>query len=311
MSARDTSSGHHHLHFMPPAPRGSPRRLAIALALIVAFMVVEIVAGILAHSLALVSDAGHMLTDAAALTVSLVAIRMMSRPAQGALTYGLRRVETLAAQINGATLLVVGVAILYAAIRRLISPPEVSAWPMIVVGIAGIAVNGAATFSLSGAGRESLNVEGSFQHVMLDLFAFIGTVVAGIVILLTGFVRADPLVSLAIAALMLRSSVMLLGAAGRVVLEAAPEGLDPPEIGRALAAVPEVVEVHDLHVWQVASGFPALSAHVLVKPDADCHAARRALELVLRERFAVTHSTLQVDHAGGEELIELRPPRLA
>jgi cobalt-zinc-cadmium efflux system protein len=274
-------------------------------------MAVEVVAGILANSLALVSDAGHMLTDAAALAVSLIALRMAARPAQGSLTYGLRRVETLAAQINGATLLVVAVAILYAAIRRLVSPTHVSAWPMIVIGLVGIAVNSGATLSLAGAGRESLSVEGSFQHVLLDLFAFIGTVVAGVVILLTGFVRADPIISIAIAALMLRSAVRLLGAAGRVILEAAPAGLDPPEIGRALAAAPDVVEVHDLHVWEVASGFPALSAHVLVKSEADCHAVRRALEVVLRDRFGLAHSTLQVDHASGDELIELKPPRSA
>ena len=311
MSTAQHPRDHHHWHLTPPAPTGSPLRLWLALGLIVAFMAVEVVAGVLANSLALVSDAGHMLTDAAALGVSIVALRMAARPAQGSLTYGLRRVETLAAQINGAALLVVGVAVLYAGVRRLISPPHVSPWPMVIVGLAGIAINGAATLALAGAGRESLSVEGSFQHILTDLFAFIGTVVAGVVILLTGFDRADPIVSLLVAALMLRAAVALLGAAGRVILEAAPAGLDPPEIGRALAAVPNVVEVHDLHVWEVASGFPALSAHVLVKPNADCHAARRALEELLRERFGLTHSTLQVDHAGEDELIELQPPRSA
>jgi cobalt-zinc-cadmium efflux system protein len=271
-------------------------------------MALEVVVGILAHSLALISDAGHMLTDAAALGVSLVALRMAVRPAQGALTYGLRRVETLAAQINGATLLVVAVAVSYAAIRRLIAPAHVSGWAMVAVGLAGIAINGTATFSLAGAGRGSLNVEASFQHVLTDLLAFIGTVLAGLVIVLTGFDRADPIASLLVAALMLGSAVRLLGAAGRVLLEAAPPGLDPPEIGRALAAVPDVVEVHDLHVWQVSSGFPALSAHVLVKPRADCHATRLALEDLLRDQFGVTHSTLQVEHARGEQLIELEPP---
>jgi cobalt-zinc-cadmium efflux system protein len=270
-------------------------------------MAVEVAVGILANSLTLISDAGHMLTDAAALGVSLVAVRMVARPAQGALTYGLRRVETLAAQINGA-LLVVAVGVVYAAIRRLISPPHVSGWPMVVVGVAGIAINGGATLALAGAGRESLNVEGSYQHILTDLFAFIGTVVAGLIIVLTGFDRADPIASLAVAVLMLRSAARLLGAAGRVLLEAAPPGLDPPEIGRALAAMQDVVEVHDLHIWQVSSGFPALSAHVLVEPRADCHAARRAMEVLLRERFGLTHSTLQVDHSSGEQLIELEPP---
>ena len=310
-AASEPGHHHHHAHLMPAPANGSPRRVATALGLIVAFMMLEVVAGVLANSLALISDAGHMLTDAAALAVSLVALRMVARPAAGSLTYGLRRVETLAAQINGATLLVVAVAVLYAAIRRLITPEHVSPWPMILVGLAGIAVNGAATFALAGAGRESLNIEGSYQHVLLDLLAFIGTVLAGIVILVSGFDRADPIVSILVAVLMLRSAAMLLGATGRIILEAAPAGLDPPEIGRALAAVPEVVEVHDLHVWEVSSGFPALSAHVLVKQNADCHAVRRSLEALLRERFGLTHSTLQVDHAGGEELIELKPPRSA
>jgi cobalt-zinc-cadmium efflux system protein len=179
---------------------------------------------------------------------------------------------------------------------------------MVAVGLAGIAINGSATLSLAGAGRESLNVEASFQHILTDLFAFIGTVVAGLVIVLSGLDRADAIASLLVAALMLRAATRLLGAAGRVLLEAAPPGLDPPEIGRALAAMPDVVEVHDLHIWQVSSGFPALSAHVLVKPRADCHATRRALEGLLRERFGLAHSTLQVDHATGEQLIELEPP---
>jgi cobalt-zinc-cadmium efflux system protein len=271
-------------------------------------MVAEVVAGLLANSLALISDAGHMLTDVAALALALIALRMVKRPAAGSLTFGLRRVEILAAQINGATLLLLAGAIIYSAVSRLISPPEVAGAAMVILGLAGIAVNGMATVAIAGAGRESLNVEGSYQHVLMDLLAFIGTVIAGVVILLTGFDQADAIASLLVAALMLRSAVILLRASGRVLLEAAPPGLEPPEIGRALAATPDVVEVHDLHVWQVSSGFPVLSAHVLVKPDADCHATRRKLELLLREHFGVTHSTLQVDHASEQGLIELRPP---
>jgi cobalt-zinc-cadmium efflux system protein len=297
-------SGHSH-----GAP-ASPRRLALALALIVAFMAVEVTAGALAHSLALISDAAHMLTDAAALGLSIVALRLAARPARGAMTYGFQRVEVLAAQANGITLLVLAGVIVYSAVGRLISPPAVSAWAMVAVALAGIAVNGAATFALAGAGREGhMSVEGSFQHVLTDLFAFLGTALAGAVILLSGFERADPIASLLVAALMLRSAVGLLRDSGRVFLEAAPPGLDPQEIGRALVGQPDVVEVHDLHVWELSAGFPALSAHVQVKREADCHAARRGLEALLRERFHLEHTTLQVDHEGGGGLIELQLPR--
>jgi cobalt-zinc-cadmium efflux system protein len=283
--------------------------VALALGLIVAFMAVEVAAGVLAHSLALISDAAHMLTDAAALGLTLVALRLASRPARGAMTYGFQRVEVLAAQANGITLLVLAGAIVYSAVARLLSPQSVSAWAMIAVALAGIAVNGGATAALAGAGREAhMSVEGSFQHLLTDLFAFVGTALAGAVILLTGFDRADPIASLVVAALMLRSAVWLLRDSGRVFLEAAPRGLDPQEVGHALASGVDVVEVHDLHVWELSAGFPALSAHVLVKREADCHAARRALEALLRERFGLEHTTLQVDHEDGGELLELQLP---
>lgn len=299
------SHAHGPLHASP----ASVRRVVASLALILGFMAVEVVAGVLAHSLALISDAAHMLTDAAALGLSLVALRFAARPARGAMTYGFLRVEALAAQVNGITLLVLAGAIVYSAVARLISPQTVSAWTMVAVALAGIAVNGAATAALSGAGREShMSVEGSFQHILTDLFAFIGTALAGAVILLTAFERADPIASLLVAALMLRSAVGLLRASGRIFLEAAPPGLDPQEIGRALVAQPRVVEVHDLHVWELSAGFPALSAHVLVEREADCHAARRALAELLRERFALEHTTLQVDHEGGGELLEIELP---
>ncbi len=298
-----------HSHGALHAPPASTRRVGAALALILAFMALEITAGILSHSLALLSDAAHMLTDAAALGLSLVALRLAARPARGAMTYGFLRVEALAAQANGLTLLVLAALIVYSAVGRLISPPTVSAWTMVGVALAGIAVNGAATAALAGAGREAhMSVEGSFQHILTDLFAFVGTALAGAVILLTGFERADPLASLLVAALMLRSAVVLLRASGRIFLEAAPPGLDPQEIGHALAAHPGVVEVHDLHVWELSAGFPALSAHVLVGRDADCHAARWALQELLRERFGVEHTTLQVDHEGGGELLALQLP---
>jgi cobalt-zinc-cadmium efflux system protein len=297
-------AAHHHGSSSAAGPTVSLRRLALALALIVGFMAVEVAVGVLAHSLAVVSDAAHMLTDAAAMALSVFAVRLSARPAGGAMTFGWRRAEILAAQINGATLLVLAVAIVYSAIGRLISPPRVAGWPMVAVAVAGIVVNGVATATLAGAGRGSLNVEGVYQHMLTDLYAFLGTALAGGVILLSGFDRADPIASLLVAALMMLAAYRLLRDSGRIFLEAAPRELDPQEIGRALASRPGVVEVHDLHVWEVSSGFAALSAHVLVGREADCHGVRRELEGMLRERFGVEHTTLQVDHEGGE-LIEL------
>jgi len=283
------------------------RHLAIALALIVGFMVAEVVTGIVAHSLALLSDAAHMLTDAAALGFSLIAIGLARRPARGAMTFGLKRVEILSAQVNGITLLVLAGLIVYEAIRRLISPPEVLAGLILAVALAGVAVNLAATWTLSRANRESLNVQGSFQHLLTDLYAFIGTAIAAVVILTTGFERADPIASLLVAGLMLRSSYGLLRASGRVFMEAAPKDIDPDVIGRALVAEPGVVEVHDLHVWEVTSGFPALSAHVLVETEADCHKARLNLAQLLEQRFDIQHSTLQVEHQA-ERLLHVESP---
>jgi cobalt-zinc-cadmium efflux system protein len=295
-----TTDEHGHSHGVShDADRG---KLAIALGLIVAFMVGEIVAGVLAGSLALLSDAAHMLTDAVALGLSLIALRLASRPARGQMTFGFRRAEILSAQFNGATLLVLALLIVYGAIERLISPPSVAGTPVVAVALAGVVVNLAATWTLSRANRQSMNVEGAFQHMVTDLVAFILTAVAGGVILATGFVRADGIASLVIAAIMLRAAYGLLIASGRVFLEAAPEGVDVTSIGRAMVAVPGVSEVHDLHVWEVSSGFPALSAHVLVGTEDDCHVARRQLEQLLVERFQIEHTTLQVEHEGGRLL---------
>jgi len=302
-----TAHGSHAGHAHAPPAGASVRRLAIALALIAALMAAELAVGVLAHSLALLTDAAHMLTDAAAIVLALVSLRLARRPARGAMTYGLGRVEVLAGQANGVTLAILAGFVVYAAVGRLVSPPDVHGVPMLAVAAAGVAVNLAATATLHGADRRSLAVEGSFQHLLTDLYAFAGTAIAAIVILATGFDRADPIVSLVIAALMARSSYGLLAASARVFLEAAPQGLDPATIGTALAGHPGIVEVHDLHVWEVTAGFPALSAHVLVAPGADCHGARLALAELLRERFAIAHSTLQVEHAASE-LVSIEPP---
>jgi cobalt-zinc-cadmium efflux system protein len=302
-----TPNHHHHGH--EPLATADGRRLGLALALILGFMAVEVVVGILASSLALLSDAAHMLTDAGAIALALVAARLSGRPAGGGFTFGLKRAEILSAQINGVTLVALATVIVFEGIRRLIEPPAVGGGAVLAVALAGILVNLVAASVLAGAQRRSLNVEGAFQHVLTDLYAFIATAIAGGVILATGFLAADGIAALFVAALMLRSGWGLLRESGRVLLEAAPRGLDPAEIGRALAAEPHVVEVHDLHVWEVTSGMPSLSAHVTVGAGCDTQSHRRRLAQLLQERFGIEHTTLQVEarHEGPLEIEPLRP----
>jgi cobalt-zinc-cadmium efflux system protein len=297
--AEDHAHQHHgHAHGLGAGREAEQGALKTALGLIVAFMVIEVVIGVIAHSLALLSDAAHMLTDAAALAVSLFAAGLASRPARGAMTYGLGRAEILSAQANGITLLVLSVLIVIEAVSRLISSPVVHGGPMLAVAAAGVMVNLAAARVLArGAGTQrSLNVEGSYRHILTDLYGFLATAVAAVLILTTGFSRADAIASLIVAGLLLQAAYGLLVASGRVFMEAAPADLDPERIGRELAAAPGVVEVHDLHVWEVTSGFSALSAHVVVRAGDDCHGRRRELQTLLGERFGVHHTTLQVDH---------------
>jgi len=272
--------------------------LTTALFLVVLLMAGEIAAGLVAHSLALLADAGHMLTDAAALGFALVASAMAARPAVGRWTFGYSRLEILAAQANGLTLGLIAIWIVWSAVHRLIDPHDVRGGLVLVVAAAGALVSLLASLVLARASRESLNVRGAFLHVATDVAAFAAAALAGGLIVATGWDRFDPIASLLVAALMLWSSAQLLRESTVIFLERAPREADPEAIGRALVEEQDVVEVHDLHVWTVTSGFPALSAHVLVEPGADCHAARRRLEQTLAERFGLTHTTLQVEHAG-------------
>ena len=303
---QDHSHGHGHPpHAHAPSSEADRRKLALALALILAFMAVEVVVGIAASSLALLADAAHMLTDAGAIAFALVAVRLAARPPAGGYTFGLKRAEVLSAQLNGATLLALSLFIVYEGVRRLIEPPEVEGTLVLVTALVGIAVNLAATWTLARANRRSLNVEGAFQHILTDLIAFIGTAIAGLVVVLTGFARADGIAALLVAAIMVRAAYALLRDSGRVLLEASPKGLDPQRVGRAMASHPAIAEVHDLHVWEVTSGFPALSAHVLVAPGDDCHALRRELERLLADEFGIEHTTLQIDHEYTPELLAI------
>lgn len=294
-----------HQHSHPIRVDADARRLGGALALILAFLAAEVAAAIIASSLALLSDAAHMLTDAVAIGIAIVALRLAERPPGGGFTYGLRRAEILSAQINGVTLLLLGALIVFEGIRRLLDPPDVEGGLVLAVALVGIPVNLAAAWMIRGAERRSLNVEGALQHIVTDLFAFVATAIAGALILATGFERADGIASLLIAAVMLRAAFLLLRDSGRVFMEAAPKELDPVRIGEALAATPGVVQVHDLHVWEVTTGMPSISAHLIVGQDADCHQARWRAARLLADRFGVEHSTLQVEHEHGEELLEI------
>jgi cobalt-zinc-cadmium efflux system protein len=275
----------------------------------------EVVAGLAAHSLALISDAAHMLTDAASIALVLVTARLAARPPTGGYTYGLKRTEIMSAQANGITLVLLAAWLCYTAIRRLLSPHAVAGGTVLVVALVGVAVNVAATLLIiraSGRGHsghsghnghngerpaQSLNVTGAFKHIITDLYAFAATAVAGLIIVLTGFVRADAIATLIVVALMLYAGAGLIKDSGRIFLEAAPAGLDPAAVGAAMAARRNVTEVHDLHIWEITSGLPAASAHVLVAPGEDCHAVRADLEAFLGSQYGITHATLQVDHA--------------
>ncbi|WP_354643449.1 cation diffusion facilitator family transporter [Kitasatospora camelliae] len=305
-------SGHDHDHSHGPGGHSHQvsadadrRWLIAALVLLVVFMAGEVVVGFAAQSLALVSDAAHMLTDAASIALALVAMRLAARPARGGYTYGLKRAEILSAQANGVTLLVLSAWLAYEAVRRLLDPPAVEGALVLVTALVGIVVNLAATWCMSKANRSSLNVEGAFQHVVTDLYAFIATAVAGVIVLTTGFRQADALASMVVVVLMLRAGIGLVRASGRIFLEAAPAGIDPDTVADRLVAQPLVEEIHDLHIWEITSGQPALSAHILVTPGGDCHAVRRELQRKLREDYRITHSTLQVDHVGEDESVGL------
>jgi cobalt-zinc-cadmium efflux system protein len=296
-----------HDHAHRASPDADWRWLAAAGALIVLFMAGEVAAGVVAHSLALLSDAAHMLTDAAAIGLAIVTTKIAGRPARGGYTYGLRRLEILSAQANGITLVLLAVWLAYEAIRRLITPHPVGGGLMLTVALVGVAVNVAASLLLARANastdRRSLNMEGAVAHVLTDLYAFAATAVAAVIILATGFSRADPIATLVVVALMLRAGSGLIRESGRIFLEAAPADIDPSALGAAMVARPHVAEVHDLHVWAITTGMPAASAHVLVEPRQDCHAVRADLEALLARDFGISHLTLQVDHCPDPVLI--------
>ena len=300
--------GEHNGHNHGLSPTADRRYVAIALALLTAFLIGEVVAGALSGSLALLADAGHMLTDVAALAASLWALHLAARPATDTHTFGLQRAEVLSAAFNGVTLVAVAAVVLSEAIRRLISPPPVTGWVVFVVALIGVVVNLLATWVLARANRTNMAIAGSYAHVVTDLYAFIGTAIAGIILITTGFRRADAIASLVVVGLMAQAAWQLLRASGRVLLEAAPEGVSLAEVRRHLLSTPHVVDVHDLHAWMVTTSLPALSAHVVVEDSCflDGHAPQilDRLQACLAGHFDVSHSSFQLEpvgHASHEE----------
>ena len=299
-------AGHSHDH-RGSASATNRRALAAALAITATYTVAEVVGGLLTGSLALLADAGHMLSDNVSLALALFAVWLAGKPATPERTFGYKRAEILAALLNGVTLVVVSLWIFYEAYHRFEDPPEVLAgWMLVVAGI-GLVVNVVAGLILFRSRSASLNVEAAFRHVVADLLGSVGVLLAAITILLTGWLFMDPLVSVLIGVLILLSAWGVIRDSATILLEATPKGVDASEVGRQLVASPGVAEVHDLHIWTITSGFLALSAHVLVGRGEDCHGRRRELERLLHEQFGIDHTTLQVDHVvEASPLVELR-----
>lgn len=303
-------AGHTHDHGASGAT--NRRALAAALAITATYTVAEVVGGLLTGSLALLADAGHMLSDNVSLALALFAVWLAAKPATPERTFGYKRAEILAALLNGVTLVVVSLWIFYEAYHRFEDPPEVLAGWMLVVASIGLVVNVVAGVILFRSRTVSLNIEAAFRHVVADLLGSVGVLLAAVTILLTGWLLMDPLISVLIAALILLSAWGVIRDSTTILLEATPKGVDAAEVGRRLAASKGVAEVHDLHIWTITSGFPALSAHVLVGRGEDCHARRRELERLLHDEFGIDHTTLQVDHVvDASQLVELRSRRPA
>lgn len=296
------ADGHGHGHAAVTASTDR-RWLFASLAVILVFMCGEVVVGLAAGSLALLTDAGHMLTDAAALAVAIVASKLAQRPARGAYTYGFTRIDALSAQANGITLLLLACWFTVAAVRRLVAPPDVNGGAVLVVALVGVGVNGLAVLLASRANPSSLNIRGAVAHLVNDLWAFLATAVAGAIVIVTGWASADAVASLVVAALMAYAGVGLVRAAGRVFLEGAPTGSDPALIGRAMAEVDGVAEVHDLHVWDLGAGEAALSAHVVVAEPFDCHSVALGVRLLLTDTYRIGHATLQADHRNADQAL--------
>jgi cobalt-zinc-cadmium efflux system protein len=282
------------------SPEGDRRRLGIALAVTVGTTVLGATGAALTGSLALLADLGHLLTDAGALVAAMVAAALAARPVSARRTYGLGRVEVLVAGLNAIALILVVVWVAYEGINRLFEPAEVPGLPLLIIGVLGLAGNVTSLLVLAGGDRQNMNMRGAALHVLGDALGSVGVLAAAVVLLTTGWPYADTVASLFIAALIAPRTLALLREVGHVLLEGAPRDIDVAEVQEALRSVPGVVDVHDLHVWAINDRKPTVSAHVVVDEDAhgpcgDASVLDQAAH-VLRERFGLSHSTLQVEH---------------
>jgi cobalt-zinc-cadmium efflux system protein len=281
-----------------------------ALSINLGLLVAEAVGGIITGSLALLADAGHVLSDAGSIVLALIAARLATLPAAGRRTFGYQRSEVLAALVNGLLLVAVSIAIAVAAFGRFGDPPEIDGWGVLALGLFGLAGNVAATVVLARGQREDINLEGVLRHSVADALGSVGVVIAGAFVLLGGSPVVDPIVGLLIAVLILASSWRLIKEPFDVLMEAAPAGVDVDGIGAAICREEGVRSVHDLHVWTVTSGFGAIAAHVVVAQGADRDLIRRRLELTLREGYGIEHTTLQMEEEASQELLHVEgaPP---
>jgi cobalt-zinc-cadmium efflux system protein len=296
---------HGHSHALDARREDSRRRMWIALAINAVLLLAEVVGGVVTGSLAVLADAGHLLSDVGSIVLALIAVRLASLPAVGRRTFGYQRSEVLAALVNGLLLVAVGIAVAWAAIGRLSDPPAIDGAGVLALGVLGLAGNLAATWVLARGEREDLNLEGVLRHSFADALGSLGVVLAGAFVLLGGSDVVDPIVGLLIAVLVLASSWRLIKEPFDVLMEAAPAGLDVERIGAAICSELEVRSVHDLHVWTVTAGFRALAAHVVVARECDRDLVRRRLELTLRERFGIEHTTLQMEEEADQALLRV------
>jgi len=297
--------GHSHSHALDARRADSRQRMRWALGINLGLLAAEAVGGILTGSLAVLADAGHVLSDAGSIVLALIAARLATLPAAGRRTFGYQRSEVLAALVNGLLLVAVSIAVAIAAAGRFSDPPEIDGWGVLALGVFGLAGNVAATIVLARGQRDDINLEGVLRHSAADALGSIGVVLAGAFVLLGGSPVIDPIVGLLIAVLILASSWRLIKEPFDVLMEAAPAGLDVDGVGAEICREEGVRSVHDLHVWTVTSGFGAIAAHVVVAQGADRDLVRRRLELTLRESYGIEHTTLQMEEEASQELLHV------
>lgn len=276
--------------------------LVLALICLSVFLLFEFGLGFYARSLALITDSAHMLTDVASIVLALVAINYSRRPADSEYTYGWQRVQILSAQINGIALIILAVIFIKEAISRIINPTDTEGSIVLITALVGIVVNLLVTLILSKANKQSLNVKGAYLHILTDLFAFIGTAIAGVVILVWKWDFADTIASLLVAALMLKAGWSLVRESTHIFLEAAPSEIDTADLAKDLLKIPGVVQIHDLHVWTITSEQNAISAHVLIEKNCNSHIVTALARDILQDKYDIHHITLQVDHITGSSI---------